>query len=100
MKTTKLLAGARQEIERLQDKAKELEQVNKEIARLQKVVDLLEDGGSVSSGDVPSTGVITLPERKVRAPKSAEARAKIAAAQRARWAKVRADSAAKEAKSA
>jgi hypothetical protein len=56
------------------DTAKLLEEVKKEIARLQRVVELLEDGGTSTSG------------RRKRKPMSAEARAKIAAAQKKRWA--------------
>lgn len=60
------------------DKAKLLEEIKKEIARLQKVVELLEgDGGTSTSG------------RRKRKPMSPEGRAKIAAAQKARWAKVK-----------
>jgi len=54
-----------------------LEEVKKEIARLQKVVELLEDGNTSTSG------------RRKRKPMSAEARAKIAAAQKKRWAKTK-----------
>lgn len=54
-----------------------LEQVKQEIVRLQKVVDLLEGSTTVSK------------RKGKRKPMSAEARAKIAAAQRKRWAKAK-----------
>ena len=57
-----------------------LEEVKREIARLQKVVDLLEEG---SGGSTSTSG------RRKRKPISAEARAKIAAAQKKRWAKAK-----------
>jgi hypothetical protein len=53
-----------------------LEEVEKEIARLQQVADLLRGGTSISHK-----------QRGKRKPMSAEARAKIAAAQKKRWAK-------------
>jgi hypothetical protein len=56
-----------------------VEEVKKEIARLQQVVDLLE-------------GTTTVSKRRgkgSRKPMSAEAREKIAAAQRKRWAKAK-----------
>jgi len=53
-----------------------LEEVKKEIARLQQVVDLLEGSAKSSKRG-----------RKPRKPMSAESRAKIAAAQKKRWAK-------------
>jgi len=61
------------------DTSKLLEEVKTEIARLQKVVELLEDG----SGSSTSTA------KRKRKPMSQEARAKIAAAQRKRWAKAK-----------
>ena len=59
------------------DTANLLEEVKKEIARLQKVVELLEGGSTSTSG------------RRKRKPMSQEARAKIAAAQKKRWAKAK-----------
>lgn len=61
------------------DTPKLLEEVRKEIARLQKVVELLEDGSGKSKRKGKGT----------RKPMSAEARAKIAAAQKKRWAKAK-----------
>jgi len=60
------------------DSAKMLAEVRSEIERLQKVAALLEGG---SSGRTASRG------RGKRKPLSAEARARIAEAQRKRWAK-------------
>jgi len=57
-----------------------LQEVRKEISRLQKVVALLE-GGVEGGGLTPARG------RKKRKPMSQEARDKIAAAQKKRWAK-------------
>ena len=54
-----------------------LSEVRKEIARLEKVAGLLEDSGG------------TRTRRGKRKPMSPEGRAKISAAQKARWAKVR-----------
>jgi hypothetical protein len=54
-----------------------LQEVKAEIARLQKVADLLEEGSTSTSG------------RRKRKPMSQEARAKIAAAQKKRWAKTK-----------
>jgi hypothetical protein len=59
------------------DTNKLLEEVKSEIVRLQKVVDLLEGSTIVSKRKGKGT----------RKPMSAEARAKIAAAQKKRWAK-------------
>jgi hypothetical protein len=61
------------------DTPKLLEEVKKEIARLQKVADLLEGGSTSTSG------------RRTRKPMSKARREKIAAAQRKRWAKVKAE---------
>jgi hypothetical protein len=59
------------------DTQKLLQEVKAEIARLQKVAALLEEGSTSTSG------------RRKRKPMSPEARAKIAAAQKKRWAKAK-----------
>lgn len=59
------------------DTQKLLEECRKEIARLQKIIDLLEEGSTSTSG------------RRKRKPMSQAARDKIAAAQKKRWAKAK-----------
>jgi hypothetical protein len=61
------------------DTARLLQEVEAEISRLQQVAELLRDGTSTSPKQRK--------QRKQRAPMSKEAREKIAAAQRKRWAK-------------
>jgi hypothetical protein len=60
------------------DTARLLEEVENEISRLQQVATLLRGGDTKHS-----------PKRRGRKPMSAEARAKIAAAQKKRWAKAK-----------
>jgi hypothetical protein len=62
-------------------------QVKAEIAKLQQVLDLLEGGARPT---VAKTASVSVPPAKPRRTMSAAARRRIAAAQRARWAKVRA----------
>ena len=64
------------------DTANLLEEVKKEIARLQKVVDLLEGSAKPSKRKGKGKGT--------RKPMSPEARKKIGDAQRKRWAKAKA----------
>jgi hypothetical protein len=67
------------------DTARLLEEVEAEISRLQKVADLLREGSTTTSSASKGKGK----GKGKRKPMSAAAREKIAAAQRARWAKTR-----------
>jgi hypothetical protein len=62
-----------------------VQELRKEIARLQRALNVLEpSGGSVSSGKSAEVGAVPKKRRKM----SASARRKISLAQKARWAKV------------
>ena len=71
-----------------------ISQIDQEIARLTKVKELLQEGAPGKRGPGrPRTGATAAPVAKKRTKKrmlSAEAKARIAAAQKARWAKVKA----------
>lgn len=101
MKTPKLLEETQKEIDRLHflisDAEEKAEKIRKgataEIERLQKVEALLKESSALEED---SEGITVLPAKKTRKPKSAEAKKAIGDAQRARWAKIRAEEAEKK----